>query len=551
MMEQLKELLETGYCQDHYKKKTIKENSQTESNNNCAIVSKLIDDNFQHLNRILVENFYDYITPTCLGTKFNKMHPIIVKLLKQYKPTNNLVLSMLQNGKYNDCFRHFVITGDILDLILNHECQNTIDYNFIDIIIEHMEMKIINVMKLCFCRNERLLDQLARIIDKVEDEFNNEMLCDAYKFFPESKNVIIALCGRGLTFNNDCLIVACTYCSSDGLDKVLEYSRVELNSIHFNAVIGSIYPQINNNFTHRSLYVNQKKKSKYIEEKIAILIKHGYKYNRDDVMKSISFRLKLPTLEESEFVLDKEIMDLCAKYNFFPTCKFVVESEMDLLRTSCRVQNLSKIKSIIQEFNLIPDEDCMVKACEFNSNVPVIKYLISKGGVITQKCIRIAMSKGTSRTFMALLIDNYMRQMQRVIERCKQYEDQILRLGEVPVFESKLDIANIDVDYDEIAKIKQKYENGTTPARYHLISGVRNRKLSYEKIKVHFTKLININSWIVKDNNELIDLPREVRDVIGLDEGYVDFSNIDKLICLFYREDVDNSDNKNVNSDHN
>jgi len=555
-MLQLETAFQTAQCPDHNTKKQSKKatTKKTKSVEGCSKVCKLINDNYKNLNSKLAEQFYNYVTNACLEKNINTLYPVIAKMLKQYKPNKHFVIKLLGNTKYDECFKNFVITGDDINLIIKRKFREKVDFDFINTIINNMEMNADNVMKLCCYRNKELLDRLALILDKVEGKFKAEMLYSAYKFYPESKNVIIALCGRGLTFNNECLVTACMYCSADCLDEILSYNKVELDDLHFNIVVDSVYPQVDSYPTHRD-YCESSGRQSYIEKKITVLVKHGYKYDRMNVIRSIKLGLKLPNLHQSGIVFDKEMIDLCIAYKFCPfdlddLDGFLnnknetgsIKSGMDLLRLLCGIHDLSKIRLIIQKYNLIPDEDCMTEACRFKSNIPAIKYLFSKGGIITTKCIRTAMMNSATHAFMNMLIDNYMRHMWLMTERCKQFEEQILGLGSVPTFEFEKVAIDIQVNDDEVNRNKAF---STTPKTFQFLFSVRDKNWTYDKVKAHLSKTIVTNSWVIAEDNRYIDLPTNIRDILDLGEGYVRFADIDKLTSLFYRigtADVDDDD---------
>jgi len=336
---------------------------------------------------------------------------------------DNIAVPFFRFAIYSDCFKTnsdtIILTMlKIMDKYVLNEAQllmefklldkfdNQLSKRIIDLVFDNLEINHDNIRDLCCCRHEYMLRRLAMVIDKYDGKFTIDIMYRACEFYPESKIIVLALMARGLEFDSQCLKIVCGCCSSTDLDDILSNCKIELTSEHFNAVIDG-----------RS-------------DSISVLLKYGYIYTKEDIIKSITRKITLPNLIESGLKFDRILLEHCLEYDFFPDCDFAIECGMNYLRIVCKMPYLGMIRNVVNKYDIIPDEECMINACSFSSNIFILKFLVSKGGIVTAKCIESAISTDTTKAFLVLLIGEYVTQTREMNNRIEYLEKQIAQLRE-------------------------------------------------------------------------------------------------------------------------
>ena len=64
----------------------------------------------------------------------------------------------------------------------------------------------------------------------------------------------------------------------------------------------------------------------------------------------------------------------------------------------------------------------------------------------------------------------------------------------------------------------------------------KDGKMSFVSVKKELLNKIKKNEWYNKENQQLIDLPEDLRKRLGIkSEGLIDIKDIDKVVTLFYK----------------
>jgi len=83
-----------------------------------------------------------------------------------------------------------------------------------------------------------------------------------------------------------------------------------------------------------------------------------------------------------------EYLQICAEVGIYPYDVPNLSPDQACLATECRKGgNLPVIKKLISKNGLVPGTEAMRASCTLKQNIQTVKYLVSKGGVIDLKCL--------------------------------------------------------------------------------------------------------------------------------------------------------------------
>jgi len=473
----------------------------------------------------LIIKFLTFVTP-CLPFGSEEMISVIDLFLKKY-PNNKIIFeSVCPYYQYDIFFKKYNIelNDKIIDELITRfskACNKSND--MVDYLFEKIEMNIVNIERLCYCSNEYLAYRLSLVIDKFEGELNSALLHGAYIHYPDSRCLVNSLRNRGLKFDDECLKNICIYCNACALNSVLDEEGIIPNNEHF----GYIFHSLNKSD---------------IVDKIIVLLKYGYKYTPDDVLASLEHKINLPHFDKSNIVFDQKMLDLCSNNNFYPEYQFEPYDKLALLRTLCKTLKAKAIRDLLSKYDIVPDEECMINACSRSSNMTIVKLLINAGGIITLECLKRAAFCAPSRCFVHLLFNEYGGQIELYKKHIEKLQEQVVALGGIPVVcendNNKPNIIKFHFDQDEIEQCKKQYEQKQLMSlKYNQIFGTkRSCKKTFNDLKKTIEER---KKWISKDNAGFLNLPDQVRNVLGLEDGLVNVDDIDKLVCLILKSPND------------
>lgn len=578
-----------------------------------------------------------YPTSSCIDKNSTGLKETIGQLFKYYVPAGLFINYIITDKDYDSCYKNLFenenfkcISSDSFDKIISHRLLYSEDENCNELVDFLLKYTIINqdsLLKLAPCRNEYLSFQLAGIIDKTTEQINQKVFDKLCVGLPYTKHTVRSLLMKGFQFTEMHLEQVCGSCNKDGIEFVLNTSRIPPNTNHLKKLITSLVykkPKSDQNSRHFNPY--KSKQADFIEsvkgfslDKMELLIKYGYQPTYEDVIFGIKNKIELPDVERFGIKLDKKILELCWEYDFYPSYKFdCIDPNMIELQKLCLTKKTTDMKQLIKKSNIIPDKKCMENACGFKNNLPIVNILSKAGGGITYKCIKNCAKQFPANTFLMNCIDEYEKNHNENIkilnEKIKTLDEQILKLSgnsenvvipEIKVCQSKGKIGklgkrkkniivnddeslienkkkpskknielidNEDFDDKEEEEILKNLENKINENKEDKIKKILNlsihdeqiqeiqkdmnvkkiikgkfdkitnvfgneigKTVSYLDVKKNLVKEINKNLWFDKNDKNLIDFPKKLRDQLGLDkEGYVVFSDIDKIVCLFF-----------------
>lgn len=362
--------------------------------------------------------------------KYHIPNPLHIEKLIDLACYDICYISLMSNNKYKK------IENSTLDIIIKQRLKysyylnsNEETNNLVDFVIKFVDMSLDNLSKLVSCKNEYLSFILSSIIDKSNLEFNdNSILYAACHVLPYSKHVIQSLIGRGLRLDSKCLEIVCLNCPLEGIKYILENGRINVMREHYHKLVESVIDTnlIEHRFLRRhKLEINE---SIYTQEKMELLINYGYIPDYEDIIYSIKHKIEIPNISRFNIKLDQKMLELCWEVDFYPKYKFdCIDLNLLEMQKLCLQKNsLTKIKNLVEYFNIIPDRKCMENACCQKSNSKVVDYLISKKGKITGTCVKNCISKFNGAEFLLDIFNNYEKNNTELITKLQNH---IIQLG--------------------------------------------------------------------------------------------------------------------------
>lgn len=464
-------------------------------------------------------------------------------------------------------------------------------------IIDRVPMSPEVVFKIIKCRHTGICNKIAGIIDKYCGDLTSQHLVEACKIMPYSRQVVSSLLDRKIELTRGDLNLVSKYCDAESLDYFLSLTRMPVYQDHYHAVVHS-KSYVGDESEHPGYYYYRRRiqsavdkdgyeniaKQEIVGPKIEVLIKYGYKPTYDDVVYGIKCKVEIPGIERFDIKLDRTLLELCWDYDFYPTgYKFdCIDPMMIELQKACSTRAKVNINKIIKKGSLTPDRKCMENACNFANNAQIVDVLVDKGGPVTYKCLKNCAGQLKNNMMLMKIMDLYEKNQKAEIEK---YKAQIADLeeaieqggvkkvakvkedekqakeqkdvtastkkeGQVELIElDDLDEALVDeidkssqivaIDEAKLSKIpKQKRRKVNIPKKYatcfNLTATDKKKKMSYMDLKKELIDRIRSNKWYAEDDQQLIKLPEDLCNTLGLDKGYIKFTEIDKLVGVFY-----------------
>lgn len=396
------------------------------------------------------------------------LHDVTATYLKEY--IDLFVVECISVQEYDMCFK---ILGDkkynftnIFNTIikrLQDFCDKWNDKDFCDTILNNIDKNTSVINELCGTRSTYMNVRMAQFIDKYDGIIDIENLYTACKVLPYSKELINVLVNKGLQLDSKCLEIVCSSCDVESIDYLLVSGRIPIEKIHYQALIKSKkYKPVDNDNNRYKRYNKDDDEDEYTgytEEKMEILIKHGYNPDYDDVAFAIKYKKQIPNISRFNINLDKSLLELCWDYDFYPNYNFeCIDLNMIELQKLCRGKSKNNIVKFIKQHNIIPDRKCMENACSFKNNNSIITTLINSGGKLTYKCIKLCGQEFSASSTLEYIIDEYEKIMTQekneYINRIKFLENKLIDLiGEIPQEKNDQNVIN---NTNKIHNVKQK-----------------------------------------------------------------------------------------------
>lgn len=504
------------------------------------------------------KDYYSYGSSKCIDA--NRDIPLYLKKFfsKGDLPSDNILRKIVGMGKdygfimsimKNKNFTHFSVEN--IDYI-----YKTFDRNvFMGLLDKGIELNDESLSLLLI--KENIQDMLLPYLKRYVGEVKMEHLYKSCQILPNSKEVVLYLIGEGLNFDDQCINIVCQYGNKEAIEFIFSHTKAVPTEEHFNTFIAK----------NNRLASYQKK------EALGVFIKWGYMITQKDLEITILQKIEIPGLDRFDLKLGAEVLELCSRVNFYPNNYKFESGNMVKLHALCRHRDKTRITKFITQHNLKPDTLCLRGASDFKQNVPTVRMLIEKGAKADLQCVKNSAKWLTTNGTLELVLESYEANIKEQIEN---YEKQIKSMAtkveelEKELDETKKGIANqkdainqkteikdkkddielIDEESEEeedeviivgfpkdIMKrkpknIRKKDEPPKLFSKYFSIKGTN--KMSFLDLKKELLFRIKKNKWVNEKNGQLIEFPKDFKKTFKLDEGYVHFSDLDKLVCTFY-----------------
>jgi len=386
----------------------------------CTDISKNIIDYMksdenknEKITGVIFMKFLIFITQFFPNSCANKNIPIISEVLSliftEFIPSIEIINKLLIIREYDSIYQNlnknpkFRLNDQYIDAIIDNRLQYNIDNNehLCNFLINNIQLNSNNLIKLCKCANEYISTFVSRTIDKTTEKITCEYINNVCKALPHTKQILISLLNKGCILDTNHLCIACSNCTIDGIELILQISRIPITKAHYQAIITSKIYKLDNCTIIENKGFNQ--------EKLELLIKYGYDLDYDDILFSIKHHIELPNIERFKIKLDKNLLEKCWENDFYPlSYNFdCIQPGMIHLQKMCKTKKIKEIKLLIKKYNLIPDEKCIENCCKFKNNNSIFNYLIGLGGKVTLNCIKNCSKEMSNNSFLLNIINNY------------------------------------------------------------------------------------------------------------------------------------------------
>lgn len=391
----------------------------------------------QSINR---RNFYDIVSYIC-NNYTNSIEYNSVKIIQMfnilfchYVPSHDMLNILLKFPEWDQCYENFLkipefeLSTSFIEMIVERRLTNSkftyeVNEKLINFIFNNKKLDKKLIVLMCECDSGYMIKMMSGLIDKFDgelfDNFDEETineymyaLCDN---LPLNRDILYSLEGRGMKILPKHVNLICK-CSAEAMEFIFQHTGLPVTEKYFRTVV----------------------KYDYNDTKIEILIKYGYVPTYDDVSFAVKYRVEIPNIERFAIVVDKKVLELCRKYNFYPKkYKFNdVSKEMLELEQLCLTRRLKVINSFVKKHNLVPDTKCMENASCYQSN-PVFGCLISYGGVVNLQCVKNCANEFRNNELLLTIIDEFNKVYNMEIE---SYKKEIMARGDkVKELEEKLE----------------------------------------------------------------------------------------------------------------
>ncbi len=300
----------------------------------------------------------------------------------------NLYDGIQTNSTCHDLFTLLIQNGCKIDeAYVNHVSQNS---------GHHCNMLIDLIMRysctdnafaaLCLSFTETaILNKIADIADKFDGNLTQQCMVNALNRLPQSRELVHVLHNKGLHIPSMVLTKICGHYTSQYKVNLLEallYSYTDqIQSTHYRM----LFPKITrrNYGGHHRIVTSH---YKFVEQCADLLFKHGFVPTYDDIVYGIEHCSYAPSnLEQYGIPMTDDLIMLYYKHDI-EIINSKLDASMVILHKHCLQGNPKKINSIMKQYNIVPDEVCMLSASGHWS-YDLINVLINGGGKVSLNCI--------------------------------------------------------------------------------------------------------------------------------------------------------------------
>lgn len=546
------------------------QHGQTKRFNICEIASIIVAQHkmFNVFDDLLTKRFLSIMVISQLIDSINRLDRTKIVCAKQNQVSINQFLElcyqenkllkradfvdMLNNpyfyGKYLD---DYLDTQKIDTLFIYNACVKRVDYLISreDIEVDPLPPGLISKLlenykiegvsnNLLFVRHTGFQNEFSKLLDKYDGsqlKFNQELLYQAVKRLPYSRQNVIVLLSKGLTIDEECLELVLDFCCQDtiALQFILDRYEGTINESHLKRLINSTkyigqYPAHYVNYNNARLLkpdssgYSKIKGSGFTNEAFQLLL------DRVDDASVLSIEL-IDLLIENKIdctvnfgskVNIQELTDICNKKRFYPEMYFKLISQMKSkiveLRRLCINTKIADLRKFFKKNpDTVPDEQCLIMAFNTACTMKVFQLLLEKGGQVTPKCLLFPYncSLNCSQQMLTLKIQEVNKYHQSIVNDLqKQLDDAKLK----------------KIYFDENNVVSKRKKNKVSQVMLDL--NHPDGKLSFYDIK----------NWIIdqdwfknRTDNSKIIIPDEICDKLGISYGYIVKEEVDSFVSLF------------------
>ena len=237
-------------------------------------------------------------------------------------------------------------------------------------------------------------------------------LCDNYMLDAvnaDSGDVLKVLIDMGGKCTKELFIICCSKSTDPEIfTQALRNKDLVVSKDNFNSIVKrtTTAEQVKHKYRYSYRYSNQLNRLKQNDTAkiIDILVKHGYKITKDDVIFCLEYNSFINNVD-NHITLDLSIWEACSKHKYYPYDLKNITPSVKILETECLRQSALKSITQIIKAGTKPNSKCLENACTFKSNVPVVRELITKYKVKPTKQCLINLGKAIGNSTLELLLN--------------------------------------------------------------------------------------------------------------------------------------------------
>lgn len=350
---------------------------------------------------------------------------------------------------------------------------------------------------------------------------------------PYSQPLLPVYMSRGIEISIDHLKIALSHGNIDAIKFISKHIDFVADTALFDILINSV-KYIGNYSKYVSwgyksanpidkLGYTINKGSGYSNVVFEILVDNGYILNIEDLKKSIRLRIELPNIERFNLELGNEIDGLCFLKKWYPRYTFKnIDPKLIDLQRLCIDPKISELKRFFKGSpNVKPNQYCMILVLMSKPTIKIVDLLIEKGGILDivnlQWYSGFITKKGQS-LFKAAINYHDKKELENET-KINELENEIKLLKMTEITFSNKDTKIMKRKKMEISdEIKDTFK-------------ITDEKTSFCDLKKIVLSWIKKNDLTMNEQDKIrILLPKDVTDMIGLEDGYLYMENIDDLI---------------------
>lgn len=511
-------------------------------NCNYTFSDECMDKFIEYIN---YQHDYSYTLFGCIKENHQLFVKVFSKLYVNYVPTKEQIKILLTCPEYDECIINLVdknkkftkfdaqTLSNFARIRMKHSEDKTDNKIIIDTILQNCNLPDEYIhYDIISTRNTYYNNILANMLYKYGGTFTQDHMHIACEFLPYTINLVNVLLIIGLELDKKSLGAACQYTDAESLKYIVDLAKIPVTDAKYN--------------------VCYSKEHYWVEYRLKVI---QDKYNQINKVDDNGYRnasnstiiKKIKVFTDNEYMKDDK-----------NKCKY-----MTSLYNYCRTGHSNGIRQLIQTYELVPDYKCFEYLYKRRFvDVELVKYLLSvidkyevtlatkiaKIAKETLKKDKIAQNKVDKVKIIDINGSNNSNKDTKIVDKfiLKEYNDNFKStkkyssLMEKEIFSNESgNIDNILKNLDNIIKIKVPEDKRIiqqAPKKYiTYFKKPNNVCMSYLEIRKEFIDVIRDKKWFRKNNKQLVNLPKSLRNKLGLDkDGYIQFEDIDKIIDLFY-----------------